>query len=174
MASSKKGQTAMAHARAWVLQRYPGALTLEAYPRIAWIPAKQDIARGIGPRRPITIQEDLFGCFDLIVFPHGYQERVQLVQVTTMHADGTDQTGTVATRKKKINTWIKMTWPMFGDWSFAKPGWLGGIYLLGWVPRRHFRVWERQSLDWKEGPPATAPLPRKGSGKAEPSRLPLT
>jgi hypothetical protein len=160
---------------------YPGALTLEAWPRLAWIPMKRAnvaAARARGrrvkdqERIPITIQEDLFGCFDLIVFPREKQadptcewpECLVCVQVTTMHADGTDRTGTVATRKKKIATWFQTE---LEGWH---PDWLSQILVLGWVPRKHFRVWEWNGLGWKEQSPAPAPLPKKARAKSSPSR----
>lgn len=161
---SRKGVTAMKHARAWVDIRYPGALSLESFPRLYWIPldARRVAAgRSFEPKRemiPRTHQEDLFGCFDLIVFPFDWR-MLNLVQVTTMHADGTDKTGTVATRKKKIAAWARAM-----EIS-EEPAWIGEITLMGWVPRKHFRVWtwEWWSEKWREGPTETAPLTRKES-----------
>ena len=160
----------MAHARAWAATRFPGALTLEAFPRIAWIPEKVTVAdlitaRPAARRRPISIQEDLFGCFDLIVFPtqpYG-APGLQLVQVTTMNADGTDRTGTVAHRKQKVSEWYASAL------DNEEPEWLDRILLLGWVPRKHFRVWELWGSGWREGPRVTAPLPRTKPRKRKPA-----
>jgi len=137
----------MKHARAWVATRYPGALTIEAKPRISWIPMKG------GERRPISVEEDIWGVFDLAVFPMG--GRVELLQITAPSG--------VSARKKKISDWVHGSGIEERGNLAILPMWLGEIRLLAWVPRKHFRqwVWFWPEQKWVEGPVLLAPLPRK-------------
>jgi len=146
----------MKHARAWVAKTYPGALTIEAKPRISWIPMQG------GERRPISVEEDIWGVFDLLVFPkfcppYWLSPKVELLQVTAPSG--------VSARKKKIREWVENE-----ELFDAAPGWLGEIRLLAWVPRKHFRqwVWLWCDQEWVEGPKLLAPLSRK----APPTLLP--
>ncbi len=166
----------MKHARAWVKGQYPGALVIEAKPRIAWIPTKKG-------RIPRSISEDIFGCFDLMVMPaatlSGISTRrafssndptwtntklTHLLQITTLGVGR----GAATTRMSKIALWIHEA---LAD---ENPHWLGTIKVMGWVPRKHFRVWEwswepldaHRPMGWKEGVPVRAPLPRKTQSAA--------
>jgi hypothetical protein len=153
MTRKRSGETAMKHARAWAATSYPGALCLEAGARLAWIPD----GKRPGERRPISLSEDLFGTFDLAVFPVArHDDRVQLVQVTTMPASG-HVTGTVTGRRHRVAHWIEH------ELGSGQPMWLGQVAVIAWIPRRHFRrwVWRWGTSAWEETEPLLAPLPRK-------------
>ena len=133
MSNKSKGDTAMRNARTWVANNYPGAESLEAGKRVARYPH---------PSKPgewmmHTIAEDLFGVFDIMVFPTiARQGGVACIQVTTI-TDG--KLGAVNARKAKVGTWIRDNFAA-GD----EPDWMGDIFVIGWVSRKHFRVWEWQ------------------------------
>lgn len=121
---------AMGHALEWVSRKWPKAPLQKAQPVICWIPD------GAGGRRPISREEDLFGCFDLLVAPA--RARTVAIQVTTAGIDGGDQpqgdTSAAVKRMRKIKAWIRE--------HFGAAGCPFTVYVLAWVPRRHFRVWQ--------------------------------
>ena len=140
----------MKHARAFAAQRYPNALVLEAKPRLVWIPTKTG-------RIPRSIAEDIFGMFDLLVLPP--QSRIALLQITTL-TDG--KVSAASKRKTKIGAWMRETFT-----AADPPPWMGRVSVMGWIPRKHFRVWmwAFQAQEWIEMEPQKAPLP-KAKGKA--------
>lgn len=154
----KAGETAMMHARAWARSEYPDCLMYEAHAKIVWIPD------GRGGRRPISKGEDIWGVFDLAVFPvepiqRGFPSKVELIQVTTLGGGKIDG-GNVAKRKHKVGAWIDESFHD-GYW----PDWLHRISVIAWIPRKHFRwwVWGRDGRGggrWVESEPVPAPLPR--------------
>lgn len=157
---ANKGATAMKHARAWVEQLHPGgALTLEAGKKIFWIVDKEN------NRIPRARAEDLFGVFDIAVFP--LQGRVQLIQVTTLHKDGTDQSDTVGKRRRKVRSWIEENIP-----DPTRCTWLGHILVIGWIPRKRFRLWEWDfsGRQWVEVNAALVPIPKSVPANALPGR----
>ncbi len=136
---------------------HPGSSVLEANKKVGRFPGGKD-ARGETTWINRTIEEDLFGVFDLAVFP--LDARVDLVQVTTVGDGG--KLSNVKTRQAKVGTWVRDTH------GRHCPPWVGGIYVVGWVPRKHLRIWrwEWKQADahrfgcWIEDPPDPAKLPR--------------
>ncbi len=119
----------MRNARIWVSNRHPGAPTLEAGKRVARFPNKDKPGEWIMH----TLAEDLFGVFDLMVFPRLKQLGIDCIQVTTI-TDG--KLSAVAARKAKVGQHIRDTY-----YSGEKPAWLGDVFIIGWVSRKHFRIW---------------------------------
>lgn len=151
----KGGETAMMHARAWARAEYPNCLMYEAMAKIVWISDDR------GGRRPISKGEDIWGVFDLAVFPvkRGKLAKVELIQVTTL-GSGKISGGNVAVRKRKVEAWIDEN--LEGSW----PTWLFRISVIAWIPRKHFRWWayepgQPEGSRWMESSPVPAPLPRK-------------
>ena len=71
---------------------YPGALVGKAGKRIVWIPRGNE-------RVPLSMAEDLFGCFDrLVVHPHG----MLAIQATIYRPETAKKGGTVTVRKTKV------------------------------------------------------------------------
>ena len=143
---SKRGATAMRHARAWIESEFRGRPVLQAQQNVVWIKG-----RG-GDRMPMTRTEDLFGCFDFLVLPN--EGLIYLVQVTTQ---GTKRSST-SDRKRKIRAGLEANYPGARHAS-AK------IRLMAWVPRQHFRVWRWvwSKKDWTEDEPISSPLLRQRS-----------
>ncbi len=149
MPKNKSGATAMAHARAWADVMYPGSLRIEAQKRVVWL-----LGNG-GQRFPRSMAEDIWNVFDLLVFPT--DDLIECLQITTGLADG-DIRGTVPKRKRKVRDWV------LGELrTDGPPAWLGPVRIMAWIPRKHFRVWtwDWALMDWVEGAPVAAPLPRK-------------
>lgn len=163
MSKRKGGETAMQHARAWVELEHPGALIIEAKPRLAWIPD------GKGRHIPRSVAEDIWGMFDLVVFP---QDTIGILylQITTLAGDGKIDSNARA-RRKKIGDWVRETYGECG-----RPVWLDRIAVMAWIPRKHFRIWDwswspldaHRLMGWKESAIALAPLPRKERTTSEP------
>lgn len=162
----------MAHARAWVSQEFPGALSLEAGARLSRFPDKFRPGEWITH----TVREDLFGVLDLAVFPPAtgppFLENygVQFIQVTTI-TDG--EMTAVHKRMEKVGFWVRAHYPR------NQPDWLGAIFVVGWVPRTHLRIWqwswEQVSATrygtWKEQEPHLAKLPKVERSAAAPKAL---
>ena len=158
--SKSAGRTAMAHARAWVDQRHSRPLILEAGARLARYPDKKRPGEFITH----TVREDLHGLFDFEVKPTTPDAFVELIQVTTIgkRETGADHLSLVRARQAKIGAFARTT--LRGE----RPAWLGEIYVVGWVQRKHLRIWrwtwERRDAHsvggWVEDPPAAAPLPK--------------
>lgn len=156
----------MNHARAWVTIRHPGredakgkvvpVVTHEAGKVVFWIPDDS------GVRVPRTRSEDIFGVFDIAVYPH--DEPIELIQVTTIGLSG--ELSAVRARQEKVRSWI------MGSFGRTPPPWLGEIYVIGWVHGKHFRIWEWQWVQtdrthfgrFDEREPERAPIP-KSTGK---------
>ena len=142
----------MKHARAWVAERYPGAPTLEAGKTLKRFPDPSRQGEWITQ----TVREDLFGCIDIAVFPQ--DSRVELIQVTSIPDSG--DTKAVRYRKIKVADWIHDNFPE------RRPDWCGNVYVVGWVNRKHLRVWcyywpgGGYIQGWVEQPPALAKLPK--------------
>ena len=150
------GQTAVAHTRAWMEERHPGAKVLEASKKVGRFPGGKDPSgETIWINR--TVEEDIFGVFDLCVFPRA--SLIALIQCTTIGRD----LSAVRARQSKVGNWVRNT---YGD---APPVWLGSVYVVGWVPRKHLRIWRWvwEQMDahtfggWQEQSPAAAKLPKK-------------
>jgi len=140
--TSKKagtGETAMKHARAVVAQLFPDAPTLEAQKAVIWIP------NGKGGRRPISRREDLFGVFDIMVLDY----KVHLIQVTTEQS----RSQTATARKRKIEEHF-LTWASRRHLPRCE------IWVLSWVPRKHFYAWRYTWLGegWGERQIILSPL----------------
>lgn len=156
------GNTAMDHARDWAEMFYLGAPTLEAGKMVKRFPDPDNPSEF----RTMTVSEDIFGVFDLAIFS---PKRVELLQVTTVTAGSLSA---VNTRKTKVQGWLEENYT-------SRPDWMGRVLVIGWVPRKHFRVWEWvfQTLTpsyWFEGAPVTPPkrarktsLTPKHSGPSE-------
>ena len=161
------GKTAIAHTRAWVESCYPGSSVLEASKKVARFPGGRD-ASGEIIWINRTIEEDIFGVFDLAAFPLTRQRHpgavrqgygVMLIQTTTIGRD----LSAIRLRQRKVSEWVRDT---HGEVS---PMWLGGVYVVGWVPRKHLRIWiwEWKQLDahtfggWREMAPDPARLPKR-------------
>ncbi len=164
--SKSTGKTAIAHTRAWVESSYPGSSVLEASKKVARFPGGKD-ASGETIWINRTVEEDIFGVFDLAAFPLTRQRNhaavrvgygVMLIQTTTIGRD----LSAVRHRQHKVAEWVRAT---HGEVS---PMWLGGIYVVGWVPRKHLRIWlwEWKQMDahtfggWREMAPDPARLPK--------------
>ena len=100
---------------------------LEARKSVVWIPAT-------GGVRPISHQEDLFGCFDFLILG----VPAWLVQVTTEQK----RSQTVTARKRKIE---KKFIELYG----ANTAQHFTLRIWSWVPRSHF-------IDWKWEPDVDA------------------
>ncbi len=165
------GQTAVAHTRAWIGDIHPGSLILEASKKVGRFPGGKDSSgETIWINR--TVEEDIFGVFDLCVFPvydvfagntvtlEPVKIGVELIQATTIGRD----LSAVRARQSKVGNWIRNTFPK------RPPRWLGDIYVVGWVPRKHLRIWRWvwEQMDahtfggWQEQSPAAAKLPKPG------------
>ena len=171
--SKSAGETAMAHARAWVNQRHPGALLLEAGARLSRFPDKTRPGEWITH----TVREDLHGLFDMEVKPTQPGELVDLIQVTTIgkRTGGELDLSLVRARQAKVGNFARTT--LHG----ARPTWLGGLYVVGWVQKKHLRIWlwswEQQSATrfggWKEQEPDPAKLPKRARNADAPPALAL-
>lgn len=159
----------MAHARAWVETIHPGSLIIEASAVIKRIPRIQP--DGSTLFEPRAMREDIWGCFDLVVCPRANESLVDLVQVTSIRSGMQN----VEARKAKVGKWVKAFFPT------GPPAWLGDIYVVGWVPRKHLRIWSwrfqrtgRHTFGtWREDPPSAAKLPTKVRKTAAPPPLQL-
>jgi hypothetical protein len=160
--SKSKGITSMKHARAWVDIIYPGALHIEAKPRIKWVPRGDKL-------QPMSVEEDIWGVFDLLAFPIRDFSRVHCLQITTVGKDG-HSTSNVSVRRRKVQHWIDDCLPP------EPPAWLGDIAVMAWVPRKHFRrwLWDWPARDWWETPTCLAPLPRKEPADPAPVQRPAS
>lgn len=153
------GITAMNHARAWVTENHPGSRSLEASKSVKSYPMF-DQKTGEGRRVSRTVREDIWSVFDIAVFPAF--DCVDLIQVTTIGHGGKSLSG-VRERQKKVGTFVR------NQYKKLKPGWLGHIYVVGWVPRKHLRIWrwKWKQFDahtfggWVEQEPAAARLPKR-------------
>lgn len=164
MSSNKsKDLTAMKNARLWVELRRPGALLIEASKKMARFPDKKNPGEWITH----TVSEDVWGVFDLIACPLRRHYLIDLIQVTTI-TDG--KLANVNARLSKVGTWVRDTFP-----PHQAPDWIGDIYVIGWVLRKHFRVWKWHwsKTDathwggWKELDPAPVKRPKEaGSVRA--------
>lgn len=164
MSTKSRGELAMKHARAWVKQRHPGALSLEAKPQRMRVPSKTHR----GEVNVFNKSEDHWGVFDLIVFPVETSPFIELIQVTSV-SEGKDALSAVYERKKKVGDWIVKRL------SNRRPGWCGGTYVIGWVPRQHFLVWRWNWAEsaWSTQPSAPAPLTTASRSSASgPALLP--
>ena len=150
------GMTAMAHARAWVAERHPGSLVLEAGARLSRFPDKNRTGEWITH----TVREDLFGVFDLAVFPtHVGHLALELIQATTIARD----LSAVRVRQAKVGNWIHHAL------QDRRPRWLDRVFVVGWVSRKHLRIWEWswEARDahtpggWIEQATAPAKLPKR-------------
>lgn len=172
MARSTKsaGKTAVAHARAWMSSIHPGSLVLEANKRVGRFPDTKDRAGNVLEWKNRTVEEDLFGVFDLAVFPVPYldplnrRSGLSLIQVTTISKSA--GLTNVRTRLTKVGKWTR------SQLGGNKPCWLEDIYVVGWMPRKHLRIWswswELRDLPvmetfggWVEREPALAKLPKR-------------
>tara|TARA_R110000751_G_scaffold52041_2_gene113586 strand:- start:1864 stop:2409 length:546 start_codon:yes stop_codon:yes gene_type:complete len=172
LSKKSKGETSMKHARAWVESRHSGAQLLEAGARLSRFPDKNRPGEWITH----TTTEDLFGVFDIGVFPTDGSNLIELIQVTTMSLGSRSA---VASRKTKVGSWVRTH-------LNSRPAWLAGIYVVAWVPRTHLRIWawdwsplelSRQSLEgeprgrWVELPADPAKLPKMvRKTRAQPGR----
>lgn len=156
------GMTAMAHARAWVNEIHPGSRLLEASKSVKSFPMF-DRRTGEATRVSRTVREDIWGTFDIAVFPRS--ELIDLIQVTTIGRD----LSAVRARQKKVGVFV------CNQYKGLKPGWLGGVYVVGWVQRKHLRIWawSWKRVDahtfggWVEMEPDPAKLPKRtASGDA--------
>ncbi len=150
------GKTAVAHTRAWIEEIHPGAKILEASKKVGRFPGGKDSSgETIWINR--TVEEDIFGVFDLCVFSRAVF--VDLIQCTTIGRD----LSAVRARQSKVGNWIR------NNYAISPPLWLGNIYVVGWVPRTHLRIWQWswEQMDahtfggWQEQTPAAAKLPKK-------------
>lgn len=153
MSTKSTGLTAMKNARKWIALRYPeGTPVLEAGKSL------KSFFRD-GERITLTVREDLFGVIDIAIFPRrrGF---VEFIQVTSINAAGS--LSAVNTRKKKVGDWLKIVF------NRRQPLWLGPTFVIGWVQRKHFRVWEWDwdLLDWIEGDPQPVKLPKPDRKRA--------
>lgn len=153
----------MAHARAWVTDNHPGSRLLEASKSVKSYPMF-DRRTGEATRVSRTVREDIWSVFDIAVFPapgpDDYAgQLVDLVQVTTIARD----LSAVRARQKKVGTFVR------NQYKGKCPAWLGNVYVVGWVPRKHLRIWrwEWKQFDahtfggWAEQDPADAKLPKR-------------
>lgn len=156
------GHAAMGHARTLVAAMWPGCPTHEATKAVRWIVrggmrpqqrkallnrVRAAAAAGAsdsaitklceqisGPDRiPMSVREDLFGVFDLLVLRPG---RLEAIQVTTW-APGD---GAGVERRRKIRLWAEK---YFGQVA-PDPG-IYRVSVWSWESPKQFRVWE---LDW--------------------------
>jgi hypothetical protein len=154
----------MAHARAWVTSQHPGSLVLEAGARLSRFPDRHNPGEWITH----TVREDLFGVFDMIVFPtRGSGGLIHCIQVTSITSG---LLNAVRSRQKKVAAWIH-------EELKSRPYWLAEISLVAWVSRKHLRVWawdwspqdaHRQG-GWREQPPHPAKLPKVSRNTSAPS-----
>lgn len=163
----------MGNARVWVENRHPGALLVEASKKLARYPDKKRPGEWITH----TVAEDVWGVFDLLSFPITLLEPqgfVDLIQVTTI-TDG--KLFNVNARLAKVGTWIRDTFP-----GGMEPHWLGHVFVIGWVSRKHFRVWRWHWSQtdahhwggWTELDPQPVKRPRKAAPTpAEAPELPI-
>lgn len=148
----------MAHARAWVDERYSKPLILEAQARLSRFPDKDKPGEWITH----TVREDLHGVFDMEVKPTEPGALIELIQVTTvgMRESGDLDLSLVRVRQAKVAAFARDTL------NGAHPAWLGGLYVVGWVQRKHLRIWrwtwDRRDAHrlggWVEDDPAIAKL----------------
>jgi len=153
----------MKHGRAWVDDLWPGSLVLEAGARLSRFPDRKRPGEWITH----TVREDLFGVFDLAVFPmprmHGgyvCADDISLIQVTTITDDSMSA---VNERKTKVAKWVRAYFPEL------KPHWLANVYVVGWVARKHLRIWwwdwkpvsANKVGTWVEADPHLAKLPKQ-------------
>jgi hypothetical protein len=136
---------------------------LEAGARLSRFPDKKKPGEFITH----TVREDLFGVFDLAVFPvAGPRPRVQFVQVTSLTGDSMSA---VRSRQAKVANWIRLN-------LSSRPVWLGDISLVAWVSRKHLRIWEwdwtqqdaHRQGGWREQPSHPAKLPKVSRSAALP------
>ena len=141
---SKPGDTAIRHAKAWLVSRYQDAPMLQA---------RKFVVRQRG--RTISLGEDLFGVFDFLVLPPDGVAR--LIQVTTMPPDPRAGGGSPPMRRRKVQDWIEATYPGVANH-------IAEVLVMAWVKGKHFRRWEWSWAqgEWNEISTVTSPL-LKGS-----------
>ncbi len=166
--SKSAGKTAVAHARAWVAERYPCAGILEASKKVGRFPGQKARDGTVLEWVNRTVSEDIFGVFDLCVFPFERSESgkylVDLIQVTTIgqREPGTDHLSKIRERQSKVGRFARTRL------NAECPDWLGALYVVGWVQRKHLRIWrwswERSDAHhvgrWQEDKPVLAKLPK--------------
>lgn len=128
---------------------YPGALVGKAGKRIVWIPRGNE-------RVPLSMAEDLFGCFDrLVVHPHG----MLAIQATIYRPETAKKGGTVTVRKTKVRrTFVEPLVAQLGelpaiDRAHAVAPWLA-VEIWAWEPRvaMHFWRWSWHDAAWIRQP----------------------
>ena len=119
------------------------------------IEAKRSLRRGFVDGEVVYFsgREDIFGVFDLAIFPVSGYQGVDLVQVTTWPRPG-QRDSAIQNRKRKVARWV--------EGLGGRPAWLDTVLVMAWESRRYFHRWKWnwESESWEELDPLPVPLPR--------------